>query len=118
MQQKHIGTGTFTTCSPQPPSPAPPKMNEVTLALWSQHASGQKATAGHTQLKTETAAFARDRKERGPGPHHHFLDNSGKDAQYLRWPDNEAQCVKEVPRMSMPTPELSQTKQKAHRGTV
>ena len=118
MQQKHIGTGTFTTCSPQPPSPAPPKVNEVTLALWSQHTSGQKATAGHTQLKTETAAFARDRKERGPGPHHHYLDNSGKDAQYLRWPDNEAQCIKEVPRMSMPTPELSQTKQKAHRGTV
>ena len=47
---------------------------------------GRRRRLVDTQLKTQTAAFARDRKERGLGLHHRYLDNSGNDAQYLRWP--------------------------------
>ena len=59
MQQKHIGTETFTTCSSQPPSLAPPKVNEVTLALWSQHKSGQKAMAGRHSAENRNSSICK-----------------------------------------------------------
>ena len=65
MQQKHTGTETFTTCSSQPPSPAPPKVNEVTLSLCSQHKSGQKATAGRHSAENPDSSIGK--RQEGTG---------------------------------------------------
>ena len=52
----------LTTRSSQPPSPAPPKVNEVTLSLWSQHKSGQKAMAGRLAAENRDSSIC-DRQE-------------------------------------------------------